>query len=215
MMESLLFAAFCILTYPFRVGSSFLGSQCRIWAGRGIKLNIGFKGRMGLKITVQCHVHVMLDGNSASWMGSNFGISQQCSAVFFCHDVSLAFGWLKSILSYRLWMGFGFKRCKHCVAGTDFDLWTVNQTWSPVPCEKSICDTHKTQYERATSAGSVYRLWLYLLCLYLSYPQGEMILQSHWCSQQSSRKVSACKKPYNLYFNYLKEITMHLLLDWE
>lgn len=48
-------------------------------------------------------------------------------------------------------------------AGADFDPWTVNQIWSPVPCEKSICDIHKTQYVKElrrqavlTGCGCIY-----------------------------------------------------------
>ena len=44
--------------------------------------------------------------------------------------------WLKHFsvhLFFLLRMSF---RCINCIAGTDFDLWTVNQIWSPVPCEK-------------------------------------------------------------------------------
>lgn len=72
-------------------------------------------------------------------------------------------------------MSSAIKRCKNCVAGADFDLWTVNQIWSPVPCEKSTCDAHKTQCERAKLAGSVYRLWLCLLFFIMisSYPEGK------------------------------------------
>lgn len=85
---------------------------------------------------------------------------------------------------------FNFKRCMNLSgAGADFDPWTVNQIWSPVPCEKSICDIHKTQYVKElrrqavfTGCGCIYhanpRLFPYIL-------KKELLFQSFWCSQHS------------------------------
>lgn len=46
------------------------------------------------------------------------------------------------------------KTKKNNVAGTVFDLWKLNQIWSPVPCGKKI-----SLWCTQKSAGGVYRLW--------------------------------------------------------
>lgn len=93
------------------------------------------------------------------------------------YDVNAALGWWKmhkrdwNIWAFRFFLFnffffFGWAcAAKTVLLGLIFDLWAVNQIWSPVPCEESICDTHKTECERTKMAGSVYRLWLYLSCL--------------------------------------------------
>lgn len=118
-------------------------------------------------------------------------------------------------------MSSAIKRCKNCVAGADFDLWTVNQIWSPVPCEKSTCDAHKTQCERAKLAGSVYRLWLCFIIFYY-----DIIIS--WREKNTvslilvfiiKKSLIVCFETYIIHiltgWSYLKQIAMHLLLEWE
>lgn len=49
-------------------------------------------------------------------------------------DVTWPRRWKNNSETYRF--GIFWRAANSCVAGTDFDPWTVNQIWSPVPCEE-------------------------------------------------------------------------------
>lgn len=59
-----------------------------------------------------------------------------------------------------------FKRCRICVAGTVFDLWKFSQIWSPVPCEKSICDTPTKELRKEVWKSSAGRRRLQVVAVF-------------------------------------------------
>lgn len=107
--------------------------------------SIDFKRQNSVRFAlIWCECGIRLMENAQTWL-------KHLSVQIFCFLIFSFFGWACA--------------AKTVLLGLIFDLWAVNQIWSPVPCEESICDTHKTECERTKMAGSVYRLWLYLSCL--------------------------------------------------
>lgn len=103
--------------------------------------------------------------------------------------------WLKHFSVHLFFLLRMSLRCVNCIAGTDFDLWTVNQIWSPVPCEK----------------------------IYLWYPQKLSVKELSWQAVFTGcgciYHVYHCIIRIIIYiltgWNCLKRIATHLQREWE
>lgn len=84
-------------------------------------------------------------------------------AIIVCtvSDVKAALVWGDAQTFGRL----GFCTAETSSLGLDLWSWTVNRFWSPVPLWQNRFVLPKKPEENLKSAGSVYRLWLYLIVI--------------------------------------------------